>query len=88
MEKILELYSCSRIFTFNVALCISQVLGSHNKSVNSVAFDCEGGELLASVGDDCRCVVWNTQQRQKHCEFPLKSAGVDVKFHQQDNTKV
>lgn len=56
--------------------------------MNAVSFDFDSGSLLASVSDDNKCILWCTQDASKQAEFRLKSAGMDVKFNQQDNTKV
>ncbi|XP_067930591.1 nucleoporin Nup37-like [Watersipora subatra] len=65
-----------------------EIIGSHKKTVNAVAFDHESGDLLVSVGDDCKCIVWNLLDGGKHCELPLSSSGIDAKFHQNDSTKL
>ena len=78
---------CESVFNDNCTFHF-QVLGSHNKAVNAVAFDWEQGQALASVGDDYRFVLWNVEEREKCCEFPLNSAGLDVKFYKYDGTKV
>ncbi|KAF6031311.1 NUP37 [Bugula neritina] len=65
-----------------------ELLGEHHKAVNGVSFDNETGELLATVGDDNKCNVWNTLTGEIHCKFPLNSAGVDVQFSPHDRSKL
>ena len=44
--------------------------------------------LLASVGDDCVCRLWDLQQAQMRSEFKLGSPGMTVRWHDQDPVKV
>ena len=44
--------------------------------------------LLASVGEDCVCRLWDLQQSQLRSEFKLTSPGVSVRWHEQDPVKV
>ena len=44
--------------------------------------------LLASVGDDGHCRLWDLTKGQMRSKFRLGSPGVDVKWHPQDPFKV
>lgn len=61
----------------------------HTSYINAVAWDPEG-RYLASVSDDNSCIIWtnNDEQCSEHSLFPLKSAGMSVKWHPDDSEKI
>ncbi|KAH8296085.1 hypothetical protein KR054_001515 [Drosophila jambulina] len=64
-----------------------QKLRGHKDYINDVAWVCDGS-LLASVSDDFTCRFWNTADEQNVITFRLTSAGMSVKAHPDDSSKV
>ncbi|KAH8305743.1 nucleoporin Nup37 [Drosophila kikkawai] len=62
-------------------------LQGHKDYINDIAWVCEGN-LLASVSDDFTCRFWSTADEQNVITFRLTSAGMSVKAHPDDPTKV
>ena len=65
-----------------------QSLPGHMSVVNGICAHPSDETLLASVGDDCVCRVWDLHQSQLRSEFKLGSPGMTVKWHEQDPVKV
>ncbi|KAG4066524.1 hypothetical protein HA402_007160 [Bradysia odoriphaga] len=66
-----------------------QILQGHTNYINAIAWDPEG-RYLSSVSDDNSCIIWtnNDEQCSEHSIFPLKSAGMSVKWHPDDSEKI
>ncbi|KAH8262036.1 hypothetical protein KR038_008028 [Drosophila bunnanda] len=62
-------------------------LRGHKDYINDMAWVCEGS-LLASVSDDFTCRFWNTADQQNVLTYRLTSAGMSVKAHPDDPSKV
>ena len=65
-----------------------QSLPGHTSYINDLTFHPCDPALLASVGDDRVCRVWDLNEGQVRSEFTLGTAGMSVKWHQQDPAKV
>ncbi|GAB6019406.1 Nucleoporin Nup37 [Chamberlinius hualienensis] len=63
------------------------VLEGHTDFINSVAFEPDHGQQLASVGDDCTCRIWNQDGSAKTC-ITLNSPGMAVCYHREDAGKI
>lgn len=66
-----------------------QTLKGHTNYINAIAWDPEC-KYLASVSDDHSCIIWNNHDdfETKSILFFLKSAGMAVKWHQDDSEKI
>lgn len=64
-----------------------QVLRGHTSYINDVTYDHEG-EFFASVSDDHSCRIWNCKQDSQLIIFYLKSAGISVKCHPDEQEKI
>ena len=60
----------------------------HKGVINDLCTHPSDHTLLASVGDDCACRVWDLEQGQVRSEFKLQSPGMSVKWHERDPVKV
>lgn len=78
-----------RIYRSNLADSDSvQVLHGHSGYVNDLAWDPEG-KFLATVSDDQSCIIWNNHDDYgNRSMFHLRSAGMSVKWHQEDTEKI
>ena len=65
-----------------------QSLEGHKGVINDLCTHPSDETLLASVGDDCVCKVWDLQQSQLRSEFKLRSPGMSVRWHESDPVKV
>ncbi|KAL4232614.1 Nucleoporin Nup37 [Mactra antiquata] len=63
------------------------VLEGHTDFVNSLTFDPETGDRLASVGDDKWCRIWDKDGNQE-LTFPLSAQGMSVCWHREEPVKV
>ncbi|KAJ6648733.1 Nucleoporin Nup37 [Pseudolycoriella hygida] len=65
------------------------VLQGHSNYINDIAWDPEG-RYLSSVSDDNFCKVWTNSDDKcsEHSTFPLRSAGMSVKWHPDDSEKI
>lgn len=64
------------------------MLPGHLGYVNDLCHHPSDPALLASVGDDGHCRLWDLTKGQMRSKFRLGSPGVDVKWHPQDPVKV
>lgn len=74
------------LYTLNSKTEVSKsVLGEHNSFINDCAFEPLRGDQVASVGDDKKCRLWNTDVDKEECYeravLPLTSAGMSVKWN-------
>ena len=65
-----------------------QSLVGHKGVINDLCTHPSDETLLASVGDDCVCRIWDLQQGQQRSEFKLGSPGMSVRWHECDPVKV
>ncbi|XP_060565342.1 nucleoporin Nup37-like [Ruditapes philippinarum] len=64
-----------------------EILEGHTDFVNSVTFDPDTGDQLASVGDDRWCQIWD-RDGNKQLKFPLGAPGMSVCWHREEPMKV
>lgn len=64
------------------------MLPGHRGYVNDLSHHPTDPTLLASVGDDGRCRLWDIAKGQLRSEFRLGSPGMNIKWHPQDPVKV
>ncbi len=65
-----------------------QILSGHSSAVNDLTFNPCDPTLLASVGDDRVCRVWDLNKGQLRSEFTLRSPGMAVKWHPREPATV
>ena len=63
-----------------------QILEGHSDFINSLTFDPDTGDQLASVGDDRWCRLWDREGNQR--SFPLGVPGMSVCWHKEEPMKV
>ena len=76
---------CERV-PLNVVV-FSQILEGHTDFINSLTFDPDTGDQLASVGDDNWCRIWGRDGDQQ-LSFPLSAPGMTVCWHRDEPFKV
>ena len=64
-----------------------QLLEGHSDYVNSVCFEPEQGDQLASVSDDHTCRVWQIDGTEQ-VRLPLGAPGMSVCWHIEEPSKV
>ncbi|XP_047491350.1 nucleoporin Nup37-like [Penaeus chinensis] len=62
----------------------AQDILSHTDFVNSVTYNGDSGNLVASVGDDLTARVWDSNLQSQVAKFLLTSPGMVVRFHPED----
>lgn len=74
--------------------CNQQLIRGHTDYINSMAFEPNSGDLLASASDDCTCCVWslinqeNSENPNLEMKIQLSSPGISVKWHVSEPNKV
>ncbi|XP_064397452.1 nucleoporin Nup37-like isoform X2 [Halichondria panicea] len=76
------------VYRCDVDSTTTESLPGHTSYINDLTFHPCDSSLLASVGDDRICRVWDLNEGQVRSEFRLKSPGVAVKWHPQDPAKL
>uniref|UniRef100_A0A1B6DC57 Nucleoporin Nup37 n=1 Tax=Clastoptera arizonana TaxID=38151 RepID=A0A1B6DC57_9HEMI len=65
-----------------------QELIGHRNYINSISYE-STGDYLASVSDDLTCRIWDVKNSYEcSANFPLKSPGMSVRWHSEDNGKL
>ena len=64
-----------------------QILEGHTDFINSLTFDPDAGDQLASVGDDKWCKIWDRDGNQQ-LSFSLSAPGMSVCWHRDEPLKV
>jgi len=89
----LLLFACAtsdfkiNIYNSNVVDAFTtKTLSDHQNHVNDVAFN-PSGDYIASTSSDCTCRVWSVKDNYSHlCKFYLRSPGMSLKWHKDDDT--
>jgi nuclear pore complex protein Nup37 len=76
-------YICSDILETTI-----KVFTGHSGFVNDCVFQPTEGQLLASVGDDCMCRLWDVEAGTQQVTMKLKSPGMSVWWHPSDPMKL
>ncbi|XP_065669059.1 nucleoporin Nup37 [Hydra vulgaris] len=66
----------------------AKLLGSHRSFINDCSFEPSKGREVASVGDDKKCRIWDSDTCEEIMCLPLTSAGKSVKWNINDNGKL
>ena len=64
------------------------IIGKHSTFINDCTFEPVGGRIIATVGDDKKCKIWNVEDcKIEHC-IPLTSPGKCVRWNPNDAGKM
>lgn len=85
VDKLIRIYSTTVKASENVSLT---VMKEHESFVNDIVFEPQTGELLASVGDDCKCCLWSVTDGKLLETLQLTSPGRSVCWHTSEPNKV
>ena len=70
-----------------LCMIFPQILEGHTDFINSLTFDPDTGDQLASVGDDKWCKIWDRDGNQQ-LSFSLSAPGMSVCWHRDEPLKV
>jgi len=78
-----------RLFTLDNKMEVTvKVIGAHSTFINDCSFEPTNGAVMASVGDDKKCQIWNVEDSKlDHC-LPLTSPGKVVRWNPNDVGKL
>jgi len=78
-----------RLFTLNNKMEVSvKILGEHKSFINDCCFEPSQGNIVASVGDDKKCRMWDVETGEVAMVIPLSSPGRNVLWNINDPTKL
>jgi len=65
-----------------------KIASGHTDYINSLIFEPEKGEHIASASDDHTCRIWGVADGEQKACLPLTSPGMAVCWHQEDPLKI